>query len=540
MKKPLLVIGLLIAIVYACNHGDRTIHKLLSPGKLPAQTFVIDITRDTVLRTQKGALIRIPKGALKADNNTVKLEVKEAYSMADMVKGGLTTTSNGKPLRSGGMIYINPVGNDQVTIAQPISIATPTLFIDSNMQLFKGDVQGDSTINWTDPSPLPENPQLKAIIAGSMIFKDNCASCHSVKKDLTGPALAGAMQRLLPVHNGDKKGIYAFVRNPAKVMSGVKYYQDLKTKFGGAMMTAFTLSDTALDCVFAYIENTANGMLSSTLKTGSALSCKDSCALYFQEIMKWSEIKSDLEKDKPSVEEKREFSNNTTIDTSTYVETIDSANDTTIAPADTFTTEPINPKVLETVSPGEHTSLYYQFTIESFGWHNIDCLLGEDDDIKNSELKVLMQGEYKESVTLYLIIPAAKVFVQGGLLKGKENEYGFYESNGSIPLPQQAKAYIIAMGEQDGSAIFSKKEFITSQKQVIELPLTKITTEALQRELAKIEISDLKIKGKEVGKGEKKKTQNDLDNAVKELKNAEQLKPKNCDCESFLQASIAY
>ena len=221
MKKPLLVIGLLIAIIYACNHGDRTIHKLLSPGKLPAQTFVIDITRDTVLTTQKGALIRIPKGALKADNKTVKLEVKEAYSMADIIKGGLTTTSNGKPLRSGGMIYINPVGDSKVTITQPISIATPTSFLDSNMQLFKGDVQSDSTINWTDHSPLPETPQLKALMAGRRIFNDNCASCHSVNKDLTGPALAGAMQRLLPVHHGDKKGIYAFVRNPAKVMSGI-------------------------------------------------------------------------------------------------------------------------------------------------------------------------------------------------------------------------------------------------------------------------------------------------------------------------------
>jgi hypothetical protein len=86
MKKPLLVIGLLIALIYACTHGDRTLHKLFSAGKLPAQTFVIDITRDTVLTTKKGALIRIPRGALKADNNTVKLEVKEAYSMEDIVK----------------------------------------------------------------------------------------------------------------------------------------------------------------------------------------------------------------------------------------------------------------------------------------------------------------------------------------------------------------------------------------------------------------------------------------------------------------------
>ena len=215
MKKPLPVIGLLIAIVYACNHGDRTIHKLLSPGKLPAQTFVIDIRKDTTLITKKGALIRIPKGTLKADNNSVKLEVKEAYSMEDIVKGGLTTTSFGKPLRSGGMLYINPVGYNNVTIAKPISVATPAPFPDSNMKLFKGEFRSDSSLNWTDTLPMPENPQLNAITKGNVIFYDNCASCHSVKKDLTGPALKGSMQRLLPVHNGDKKGIYDFIRNPA-------------------------------------------------------------------------------------------------------------------------------------------------------------------------------------------------------------------------------------------------------------------------------------------------------------------------------------
>ncbi|HEX6429653.1 MAG TPA: hypothetical protein VF008_18300, partial [Niastella sp.] len=116
MKKNLLSIGLLATIVYACNQGDRSVNTLLNPGKLSEQTFVIDISKDTILTTKKGALIRIPKGALSADDNIVKLEVKEAYSMQDIIKAGLTTQSNGQPLSSGGMIYINAIGENNVRI----------------------------------------------------------------------------------------------------------------------------------------------------------------------------------------------------------------------------------------------------------------------------------------------------------------------------------------------------------------------------------------------------------------------------------------
>lgn len=523
MKKPLLVIGLLMAIVYACNTGNKTINRLLSPHNLPAQTFVIDITKDTVLTTKKGALIRIPKGALKADKNIVTLEVKEAYNMEDMVKAGLTTTSNGRPLRSGGMLYLNPVGNNKVTITQPISIATPTTFLDSNMKLFKGEVQDDSAINWTDPQPMPENPQQNALKQGSVLLFHNCASCHSINKDLTGPALKGAVQRLLPVHNGDKKGIYDFIRNPAKVMRGIKYYQDLKVKFGSMMTTFPNLTDAELDNLFAYIENESNRTYA--LKQGDTgySTCFDSCAQYYQAITKWSSIKANLE-NKSLVKENVRFSNDTTT-ADTYQAPEEFIEEDTTLSADTAWEK------LKKVSPSYNTSFYYQFTIDSFGWYNIDCYLDISADIlKDSELKVKIPGENNENFSIYLILPSVKTYIPGGLLENKNDEYGFDQVDGSIPLPQGVTATIIVVGEKGGVAIFAKKEFITKEKQVLELPLQKLTKEALQQELAKLRFNDLKIEAKT-------NTKEELENANKELKDAEQLRPKNCDCDSLLLLS---
>lgn len=89
---------------------------------------------------------------------------------------------------------------------------------------------------------------------GKAIFQGTCASCHSVFKDLTGPALGGVTTRGPWT---DRKKIYEWVHNPAKFMANDPYTQGLKSKFGGAMMTAFdNLSEKEIDAVIEYVEKT--------------------------------------------------------------------------------------------------------------------------------------------------------------------------------------------------------------------------------------------------------------------------------------------
>jgi cytochrome c2 len=88
---------------------------------------------------------------------------------------------------------------------------------------------------------------------GKAIFQNNCASCHSTFKDLTGPALGGVSQRL-----PDRKLVYTWVRNPAAVLkSGNVYFNSLKKRFDNVQMTAFPdLTDGEIDAVIDYIEVT--------------------------------------------------------------------------------------------------------------------------------------------------------------------------------------------------------------------------------------------------------------------------------------------
>ena len=86
---------------------------------------------------------------------------------------------------------------------------------------------------------------------GKTIFQNNCASCHSVTKDLTGPALAGVTTRGPWT---DRKKIYEWVHNPAKFMASDKYTQDLKQRFGGTMMQSFPqLTEKEIDAVVDFV-----------------------------------------------------------------------------------------------------------------------------------------------------------------------------------------------------------------------------------------------------------------------------------------------
>ena len=117
---------------------------------------------------------------------------------------------------------------------------------------------------------------------GKAIFQNNCASCHSVFKDLTGPALGGVTSRGPWT---DRKKIYEWVHNPSKFMTTDQYTAGLKQKFNGVVMTSFdALSTKEIDAVIGYVEKTyADGQKTNGPKTDGqpqVIDEKDNSILY--------------------------------------------------------------------------------------------------------------------------------------------------------------------------------------------------------------------------------------------------------------------
>jgi cytochrome c2 len=86
-------------------------------------------------------------------------------------------------------------------------------------------------------------------LRGKTLFQQNCASCHALFKDLTGPGLAGVRQRW-----SSEYMLITWIRNwNLAVASGDPYAIKVKDWSAASMMT-FSLSDEEIRAVLAYID----------------------------------------------------------------------------------------------------------------------------------------------------------------------------------------------------------------------------------------------------------------------------------------------
>lgn len=85
---------------------------------------------------------------------------------------------------------------------------------------------------------------------GKELFSNNCATCHQVMKDMTGPALKGIEDRVK-----DRKLLYSWIRNsPAVLKSGNSYFTDLYNQWNKTPMNVFpNLSDGEIEAILAYV-----------------------------------------------------------------------------------------------------------------------------------------------------------------------------------------------------------------------------------------------------------------------------------------------
>jgi len=101
---------------------------------------------------------------------------------------------------------------------------------------------------------------------GKALFQQNCASCHAVHKNLTGPALAGIEERV-----PDKKLLYDWIRNSQAVLqSGNKYFNDLYVTWNKTAMNLFpNLTDEEIGAMITYINSVpAPGAATGTGEAG--------------------------------------------------------------------------------------------------------------------------------------------------------------------------------------------------------------------------------------------------------------------------------
>lgn len=465
----------LLCLLVALSSCRTHVHSSLptTPDDLPSTLFVIDPSRDTTLTTPGGALLKIPKGALDAGAGTVvQLEVKEAYTIEDMLRGGLGTRSKGALLTSGGMIYLNVAGGTNATLRKPIGVQVPTRNWQPDMQRYKGLPDDDGTIDWVDPSPLGKDTSEteKDVIAGKALFQTNCAACHALSAAVTGPPLAFITQRR------DPKWLHTFIRNNTRMLQTDAYSCWLYHRYNKTPMNTFpNLSDANMEALLKYIDVASRKFDSN--KVVDEKRPYDSCLSYLRQLY-WLHFR---------------YEQLTSNDSNKAAMNVDSLADAAVASGVNWRRDhpiqyPSGTNRIDTTQVDNNAATdkrdiqppvsYYGFTIEHLGWYNIDRLLKEVPGVMESELRVRLTGRYIQPATVYLVIPTMHVVANGYPADSRNNEFVFLTPDGKIPLPQGVTGYILTLGKSNDQVTLGKLRWTIgrSQRLSVQPDLTTKTT----------------------------------------------------------------
>ncbi len=528
-----------------------------SIDSLETQEFRVRIHEKGWIITAGGAIIDIPANALQATDSTVVLLVKEASTMEDMIRAGLTTKSGKDLLSSGGMFYIQAKDSVNVKIVKPITVSIPTDEVNEKMRLYKGQPTVAGKIDWQDPVALKSDTTALIVSEGEILFKENCKSCHTLGKESVGPDLAYIGKRR------DLDWIARFVKNNAvmranacaqKYAAGVTLFAaaSLHEETGEEERSIDYSNDAYAICV--YEENKKAEMTAFPTFSNKDISVlcnylnqeskrlkvpypKDEGYIHFQKCKTYKELISTLNNQKNTLKHNR---TGKMTDNGPLVKQVNRSMRILQLPADAVNISVADRKSL--VSQNYQQSEFYQVEINTFGWYNIDMLSKAITGAVDSKVFVQVSDTFLNKFQIYLVIPEIKLYGAGGLLKDKKDLYGFYEDNGSIKLLQGKTAHVYLAGEKEGKLLYAAASFITDTLNNLRLYPELISTETFNKKIAEL----LHAEGMSVKATDSKnasairKIDSDLKALEDNIKEAEKLKPLDCDCNCSVQVEKEY
>ena len=449
MKFRILAFLATAVFFISCDHRKDSTTFSLNPSNLKSSFISLDPDSAYTLRTPKGTIIKIGPGSFEVKgNDKVELELKEAFSIQDMLLAGLTTRSDEKFLQSGGMIYVNATSKGKpVHMAKPIKVSIPSKLYDDRMQLFKGEVKDDGSINWIDPRPLDTSPVVKTMINGKILFKATCASCHKPTMEFAAPPLA-----LVRSRTPDRDWSFRFTRNPFSMYETDPYAKYIFRKYNKIMMPAYPqLTREEVNAILDYCDN--------------------------------EELKNPFPKN---------TSPSDSIDTQpkTFC-----GYDTVYFPVTDTTIKPLL-NVLETdsITTATYQPPAYEFNIDQSGWYNVDCFINTYESaglLSSVNLFASIKMPNQIDMQVYLCIPSRKLLTNG-TGPGNKN-YTFYQPDGSISLIKNDEAFIFAIGADTASAYYGITRFTVQNDQNIIVNVKASTKEEILKAIKNNNLDSLKI-----------------------------------------------
>lgn len=150
------LLSLFILLISACSSDVQK--EFQESIAVKADIIQIDNSKDTLIFGSQGTGLYFEKNSFVLSDGSypkgeISIQLKECYSNSDMIREGLSTTSNGKLLETRGMINVLAYSNDQelkLKDGKKFIIHFPKDSSDSKQQmnLFYGNDNGTTGLDW--------------------------------------------------------------------------------------------------------------------------------------------------------------------------------------------------------------------------------------------------------------------------------------------------------------------------------------------------------------------------------------------------------
>ena len=179
LNRNTFLICLTMLILLSCSDRKKnipitSIESVMTNLAPEFNSFEINSKEENYFEGKKGTAIYIPANTFVFEDGSspqgnINIELKECYSLTDMISENLTTTSGNEILETGGMIYIKASSNKKELRIQKdkaIVVGYPKEGLDKNMDLFYSIDINDSLSTWIPDyemyrmEPLQENDSI--------------------------------------------------------------------------------------------------------------------------------------------------------------------------------------------------------------------------------------------------------------------------------------------------------------------------------------------------------------------------------------------
>jgi hypothetical protein len=170
------------------------------------QQFIISNAVDTIIETRDGVVFAIPAHAFNSESNNIRLEIKTALNPYEIMRQGLSTTSNGALLQTAGMFYLNGYDGEQpLALVKNIAVSVPANEINPAMQLFDGVQDSIGNINWVNPKPVENKLRTYDITTLDFYPPNYVPTLMALKKEYRNKRRIVCIIRLADIRHYQKK-----------------------------------------------------------------------------------------------------------------------------------------------------------------------------------------------------------------------------------------------------------------------------------------------------------------------------------------------